>query len=391
MSGVHARLSPSGAERWVNCPGAPNAEEGYEDRTSYYAAEGTVAHRVASECRERGLTPADFKGQVLHADGYDVEVDQDMVHHVGTFLEQVNEENENSQTLLVEVAVPIGHITGEEGATGTADIIGIEVRPDNLVTLRAHDLKYGQGVRVEAEGSLQLAMYMLGALEHVKWLLDLEGLRVDEVIGYIHQPRLDHFPVWHTNVEELLTIAARLTDAAIATLDPDAPRIPGESQCRFCKHRAACPELAQFVQGVAANDPPAEPEAIGRIYPSLKMIRDWCATVEARAIELLEGGTSVPGVKLVEGRGSRVWNAPEEKVRGALTRAGDLRKKDVVVEKLVSVAQAEKLVPKDKWAKLSAKYVERRPGKPTVALDSDKRPELNVADALGFADLTEES
>ena len=37
----HARLSPSAAERWFACPGAPNAEAGIPESTSLAASEGT--------------------------------------------------------------------------------------------------------------------------------------------------------------------------------------------------------------------------------------------------------------------------------------------------------------------------------------------------------------
>jgi len=76
-------------------------------------------------------------------------------------------------------------------------------------------------------------------------------------------------------------------------------------------------------------------------------------------------------------------------VERALRYKTGLKKADLYEEKLVSVAQAQKLVPKDRWWKIENKYVETRAGKPTIAPESDNRPALNVAESMGFGDLTE--
>lgn len=44
---VHARLSASGAERWMECPPSIKLSKGRPDTASQFAAEGTLAHAVA--------------------------------------------------------------------------------------------------------------------------------------------------------------------------------------------------------------------------------------------------------------------------------------------------------------------------------------------------------
>ena len=44
--GTHALLSPSAASRWLNCTPAPRLEAELPEKTSEYAAEGTLAHSV---------------------------------------------------------------------------------------------------------------------------------------------------------------------------------------------------------------------------------------------------------------------------------------------------------------------------------------------------------
>lgn len=43
----HARLSASGAHRWLHCTPSIKLEENYPPSTSIYAEEGTVAHELA--------------------------------------------------------------------------------------------------------------------------------------------------------------------------------------------------------------------------------------------------------------------------------------------------------------------------------------------------------
>ena len=48
MSKAHAKLSPSAAYRWINCPGSVAlAEQCPPAPSSAYADEGTLAHAVA--------------------------------------------------------------------------------------------------------------------------------------------------------------------------------------------------------------------------------------------------------------------------------------------------------------------------------------------------------
>jgi len=108
--------------------------------------------------------------------------------------------------------------------------------------------------------------------------------------------------------------------------------------------------------------------------------------VEKAAFKRLDKGESIPGLKLVRGRGSRKWALPEDEMADKLKRMGV--PKDVIYpQKLISVAQIEKVnwVKKKKGEEVKASlsprqlknieenYVTKSSGSLQVALESDSR------------------
>ena len=392
MAGTHATLSPSGADRWMKCPGSVAAEQQYPDTSNEYARLGTAAHSLAEQCLSTGNTPWQHIGEVITVEEADcseaITIDRDMAHFVDLYMSQVQEANSDASVAYAEMRTPIDHLTGEDDATGTSDYVGVAFRLGGA-TIRVHDLKYGQGVRVEAEGNYQLVMYASGVVRELDFLIDDLDEEDVTVEIYVHQVRLDHLPFWRLSLADLRGYE-EVVRARADQCTPDAPRIPGEDQCRFCKARTGCPELHALVAETTSEEPPQDAEAVAQVMPRLKMIRDWAATVEARAIELLEHDDPVMRqyFKLVEGRKQKVWNVDENKLARVLKYNTDLGQKDLYTKKLISPAQAEKAVPKSELDRVR-KYIEMKEGKPTIAPVDDKRPAVNSAEAMGFSDLTD--
>ncbi|MBD2820521.1 DUF2800 domain-containing protein [Xenorhabdus sp. 42] len=180
----------------------------------------------------------------------------EVVEAVGQYVETVWGLAQGKE-LLIEQRVDFSEVIGVENSFGTADAIII-----NGSELQIHDLKYGKGVKVDAEENEQLMLYALGALDQFDMLYDFETVRM-----FIHQPRLNHVSEWAANVENLRQFGARTKDAAasvitifniaqcegVDTLPPDT-FIPGEKQCRFCKANTICDALTKHVRSTVLDD-----------------------------------------------------------------------------------------------------------------------------------------
>ena len=409
----HAKLSPSGAHRWMACPGSVVLEADYPDHGSVFADEGTAAHTLAAYVLQDKTEADEYIGEVIHVGERKFTVDKTMAAHVGNYVKLVRD-LAAGHTLLVERKVPIGHLTGETGATGTADAVIINGAERNLTVV---DLKYGMGVQVDAVENPQLQMYALGAYEAYSVLADF-----DTVSMYIHMPRLNHVSEYHISVAELLKFADEVrasalnvgqakekpyADARDDTLSLKEYLNPGEKQCRFCKAKATCPALLAEVTDVVGGKPataddfaqfaPDAADEIGSVgdnYLSMAMakvglVEDWCKAIRAEVERRLLKGDTVPGYKLVEGKlGNRQWASQDE--AEAAMKSMRLKQDEMYERKLISPTAAEKVLKQNpaKWDKLQ-KLITRNPGKPSVAPATDKRPALafHTATADDFAAL----
>lgn len=369
MPDQHALLSASGAHRWLACPPSATLEAGLPESTSQAAEQGTAAHELAEWKLRRALHDAPTTKPV--SSWHDEEMDaltDDYVAFVQERLRDVRQVCADPQ-VLIEQRLDFSHVV--PGGFGTGDCV-IIAEP----TLQIIDLKYGQGVMVEAEHNPQLMLYALGALNAFGSLYD-----INEVAVTIFQPRRSNVSTWRAPVAELEAWAEQVVKprAALAA-SGDGEFAPGE-WCRFCKLAPTCRTRAEANLALAKYEfaPPAEfsDAEIAQVLAQLPDLKAWAADVEAHALSLaVNQGKTRPGFKLVEGRSIRKYSD-----EAAVAQTAEAAGVDVWDRKLKTITALEKQLGKKRFSDLLGDLVVKPAGKPTLVPESDKRPALEIQSA----------
>lgn len=360
---LHAKLSASGAHRWMACPGSIAAEDGLPDRSSSFADEGTEAHRIMELALTDGVLCESLTDN------------EEMAAAVQMYVDYVNTiENSIKHKVAVKyIERRVDFSEWVQGGFGTADTIIISED-----TIHVIDLKYGKGVQVYAENNPQAQLYALGAYSELGFMVQAKTIRISIV-----QPRLDHISEWEISLTDLLKFGEKVRQAAEETQNPKAKRVPGEKQCRFCKAKATCPALLKLTTDTLMADfeqleemkpvNKLNDEQLRLVLENKTLIEAWLSSVEKFIGERIAVDGSFPGFKLVEGRSVRKWRDEKAAENRLLEFYGP---NDIYSKKLISPTQAEKLLGKKDKDKIEGLIV-KPIGSPTLVKENDPRPALN--------------
>lgn len=366
----HAVLSASGSHRWLNCTPSARLELEFENTGSEAAREGTAAHALCEHKLKRALH---IRSRRPVSD-YDSD---EMEECTDAYAEFVMEQYEAAKqvckdpVVLIEQRLDFSCYVPDGFGTGDCLIISDD-------RLHIIDFKYGMGVLVEAEDNPQMKLYALGALAVYDALYDIR-----EVSMTIFQPRRENVSTWTVSVEDLKAWAENeLKPRAKKAYDGEGEYLPGE-WCTFCRAAVRCRARAEEKLRLAQTEfrmPPlltdAEIEEILAVLPDLTK---WANEIAAYALDAaLNHGKEWNGFKVVEGRSVRKYR-DEAAVAEAAKEAGY---KDIYRQSLIPLTEMQRLMGKDKFEEVLGGLITKAPGRPTLVPKSDKRPAMNVSNAI---------
>lgn len=365
MSRAHAFLSASASHRWLVCTPSAQLESQFPDKGSPYAEEGTKAHALAEETLRRFLSGGDSAVQCA-----DREMQEAVQFYVDTCIEKITAARHVSPDAKILVEERLDFSEFVPNGFGTGDMVIVSDGGLEVV-----DLKYGKGVRVDAEKNSQMMLYAIGALAAYGYLYSMSTIRMTIV-----QPRIGNVSTYDTTEKDLLEWGTRVRELAKKAMAGEGEFKPGE-HCRFCKARNTCRAYAEAMKAHIKKDlapgPELEAFEISDILKHSKDIKNWLDSIEAYAMGKALAGEKWPGLKLVAGRSTRKI-VDESSAAAALLASGysDIYKPQT----LRTITELEKLCGKKNFGEILGANIQKTKGKPTLVPVSDKRPELEVGD-----------
>ena len=369
----HSDYSPSRLARIVACPGSVSlCKEVPQLPTSAYAAEGTLLHTYMEQSLD--AWPDDPQIQ------FEPEKEIDHMSAITDCMEYVQQHvplDTPGIKKFVETKVSMKDF---DEVYGTLDF---GVLMPNAVHI--FDWKFGRGVEVSAKRNPQLMSYLDGFLN----VLSRGGIIVaPDIPLYVHvvQPRIDNYQWELVTIEELEVHRAEVRRAIALSKGKNPPFNPGPEQCRWCdaaavcKHRISQAQMdveAAFAGVVDIENNHADIKDITALLEKKSDIEACLKQIQQFVFLELAKGKKVEGFKLVRGRSNRAWgdNATVDAISELLP---DLPLEQVMVTKLISPAQLEKLVPK-KDRELLAPFIVKPEGALTIAPANSPKPEAQIS------------
>ena len=289
-------------------------------------------------------------------------------------MERYNKALSNCEETEILIEEKLDYSKYARNAFGTGDVVICDFENIEII-----DLKYGKGVKVDAFENSQLMLYGLGALEIYGDLFDIKNVSMT-----IFQPRLDNISTYNISAEDLLKWGKDVV------YDKAEKAFNGTGECSygsycdegFCKARPLCKTYTKHHTQVAkykgVHPSLLTDEELVDIYDLALSYDKWVKSIKSYILQEMLNGKKLSGLKLVEGRSVRTFT-DEKSIIKALKDKG-YKKSDYIVEKIISITDAEKLLGKAEFEQVLGSFVIKPPGAPTVAKVEDKRPEYNSAE-----------
>jgi hypothetical protein len=338
----------STAKRVIACPASIELVAKMPPKpSSKYADEGTLLHDAISQILDCKATPESVIGMVYEGITLTQELYDDKIAVALAALDEIDPDKQ--MEFAVESSVNFGDLL--PGVFGSADLLG-RIGKKAIVL----DWKFGNGVAVEATENYQGMFYAAAAMRTPETAWVFEDAQEVEII--IVQPPM--VKRWTTTPHRIKKFELEL----IAAVKGPRTKLESGEHCRWCAAKPTCPKVTGAVdRALKTALVRIDADKIGEYLSQAELLEEWIDSVRALAFEMLENNVRVPGFKLVAKRGTRQWVNDEAPVKLLGDKAYE--------SKLISVAQAEKLIGKKNFPADVAVSVSSGS---TLAAESDPRP-----------------
>jgi hypothetical protein len=375
MPTEHAAYGSSTAKRTNNCQGWRYLSKDMPNKESNAAAEGTCIHTLNEEAfLDDDYSIAGALGTTVNG----ILVTDDIVERAEAL--QAAAQGTIARHELVEWE-PEVRATVADDVFGTLDFVGVTADGKTMVL---GDIKSGQGHQVAAESNDQILFAAWAMLDGDSTFYD-EVEKVENFIGVIWQPdRGGEVQTKEWSFSPAIAAAwgeVHHENIRKARASKGENPNPGD-WCAFCPAAPTCPAKT----GDALRALQLDPEDLASISESMSMIEDlkaWIRAVEKTAYNALEIGQTIDGWKLVAKRATRKWIDEEAALAKIRRPLGG--KKAVIVEKLITPAQAEKAAKAAGVAIDLEELTVRESSGTTLAPESDKREAVLSSEAFAAA------
>ena len=309
----HARVSPSGYKRWMNCPGAYTLQEKLgdlipEDNGSEAATLGTELHARAE---------AALKGECEPCEATQFYV---------SFCRQLAAQKDAE--MIVEAKVPLFWSREEHGY---ADCV---IRTED--TVHVIDLKTGS-IPIDAVNNYQLLTYAYGM-----------GMTSTEVFTMtIIQD--NEAKSWSLSVDQIEALSSVIGVKAQAALNPYIHELNASDEaCMFCPCRPFCKEytasLLDNFDDLTGDMVRLSDEKQAYLFSHKSQITKALNAIEASLFSRVNAGEAINGVSITTGRrGFKAWDKDVDPVAEMV--ASGIEPTEAIVVKPISPTQALKLSP----------------------------------------------
>lgn len=319
--------SASGMSRLTDCAGSWNLESTLpEQEVNPYMQLGTDVHAVLAGTKE--FNELTEEGQ---------EVATRCLSDFSTLIAQLDLGERTNEVLEQR----FWYNDAYSGAIDRIDFFG-----DVAVVT---DYKTGRTAQGKASENQQLKAYAVLVKYHYPEL--------KTIFVAVIQPLAGGTTIAEYNEEELEAATTEILGIVSASLDPDAPRTPSVTACKWCRAKSICPDAysqataakthLQVLSGVAiatlSND------ELSSIDSKADIVEDFIDEIRKEIKKRLMEGQQITGRKLGKGRTTRSVSTDSAAVISTLS--GILSPSDVMACAKISVTSLEKAVGKAKGLK----------------------------------------